>query len=322
MNTLITFFASTARLSIVALMPVSLTYAQTQLHPQVDDQTTYFPMTLTLADTGAAGNMVMWDFSTAVYEPNDQVNYTYRLPSSNEQTLHPEVTIVEEGSNGTKRLLRDSVTFLKQYQYVNPQSTVFTYTQPATLFTFPVQYGATTNTTAEVFYIGGVPLEVLETTECSVSGFGTLITPLETFDNVYKLIYHHTREYYNNDTLFTTIHLIESKWVSMTENAVLLSLLWSDLDNQTIASFRSNASSAGLPTEGLTDLLIYPNPATGFVYLSQEVNAYSLIDHTGRTVLSGKGSFIDLTNVAAGSYRLQLEKEGVVLNRAIQVTEQ
>ncbi|MDH4470994.1 MAG: hypothetical protein QE487_00215 [Fluviicola sp.] len=319
MNTLITFFASNARLSIVALIPVSLTYAQTQLHPQVDDQTTYFPMTLTLADTGVAGNMVIWDFSTAIYEPNEPVNYTYRLPSPNEQTLHPEVTIVEEGTNGTKRLLHDSVTFLKQYQYVNPQFTVFTYTQPATMFTFPVLYGANSNTNAEVFYIGGVSLDVLETTECSVSGFGTLITPLETFDNVYKLIYHHTREYYNTDTLVTTIHIIESKWISMTENAVLLSLLWSDLDNQTIASFRSNASSAGLPNEDLTDLLIYPNPATGFVYLSKEVDAYVLIDQTGRTILSGKGSFIDLTNVGDGSYRLQLEKDDVILNRPIQV---
>ena len=321
MNTLSTFFASTARLSVVTLLPISLLHAQSQLHPQVDDQTTYFPITLTLQDTGAVGNMAMWDFSTAIYEPNDPVTYTIRLPSTNEQTLHPEVTIVEEGSNGTKRLLRDSVTFLKQYQYVNPQATVFTYAQPATMFTFPVQYGTTINTTAEVFYFGGVPLEVFETTECSVSGFGTLVTPLETFDNVYKLTYRHTRAYYNADTLFTTVLLIETKWISVNENAVLLSLLWNDMDNQTVASFRSNASSAGITDERLTEILCYPNPASGFVNLSDEVDAYTLIDHSGRTVLTGKGSFVDLGNIAKGSYRLQLEKNGVRSNQSLQVGE-
>lgn len=321
MNTISTFFTSMGSLAIVALLPVSFTHAQSQLHPQEDDEATYFPMTLTLADTGVVGNMVMWDFSTAIYEPNDPVTYTVRLPSSNEQTLHPEVTIVEEGSNGTKRLLRDSVTFLKQYQYVNPQGTVFTYAQPATMFTFPVQYGTTFNSTAEVFYIGGVLIDVLETTECSTSGFGTLITPLETFDNVYKLTYRHTLEYYNADTLVTTLQLIETKWISVDENAVLLSLLWNDMDNQTVASFRSDNSSAGLENERLNNLLIYPNPASGFAHLSEEVDVFALIDHTGRTILTGKGSFIDLSSVAKGSYRLQFEKNGVRSNQSLQVGE-
>ncbi|ASS50602.1 MAG: hypothetical protein A3D31_13640 [Candidatus Fluviicola riflensis] len=321
MNTISTFFTSAARLSIVALLPVSLVHAQTQLHPQVGDQTTYFPITLTLTDTGNIGNAAIWDFSQALYEPNEPVDYDYRLPSFNELTSHPEVTVVEEGSNGTKRLLRDSAAFLKQYQYVNPQGSVFTYSQPATLFTFPVQYGTTINTTAEVAYFAGVSFEVSEQTTCSVTGMGTLLTPLETFDNVYKLSYHHVRDYYVADTFYTTVHLTEVKWISESENAVILSVFWNDLNNQTVASFLSNSSSAGISNESLSGILIYPNPASGFVNLGEEADKYALMDLTGRTVLTGTGSSIDLGGLSTGSYRLHLEKDGVKSNQAIQINE-
>ena len=319
MNRSFRCFSGIVQLSALLLLPVSLTHAQTELHPQVGDQNTYFPITLTLADTGSTGNMATWDFSLALYEPNDPVSYTFRLPSPNELTLHPEVTVVEEGSNGVKRLLRDSVTFLKQYQYVNPQATVFTYSQPATMFTFPIQYGTTVNTTAEVSYLGGVQLDVVETTIASVTGFGTLLTPLETFSNVKKVMYHHTREYYNADTLVTTLHIVESKWVSESENAVILSLQWNDMNNLTVASFRSESTSVALSEEKLTKILIYPNPASSSVQLSEPVEGYWLIDNAGRTVLTGKGSIIDLNGIANGNYRLQFEQNGVLLNRSLQV---
>ncbi|MES2556659.1 MAG: T9SS type A sorting domain-containing protein [Bacteroidota bacterium] len=321
MNTISTFFTSASRLSIIALLPVSLTHAQTQLHPQVGDQTTYFPVTLTLADTGNVGIAATWDFSQALYEPNEPVDYDYRLPTLNELTLHPEVTVVEEGSNGTKRLLRDSATFLKQYQYVNPQGSVFTYSEPTTLFTFPMQCGATINTTAEVAYFAGVSFEVSEQTTCSVTGTGTLFTPLETFDNVYKLTYQHVRDYYVADTFYTTVHLTEVKWISESENAVVLSIFWNDLNDQTVATFLSNSSSAGISSENLSGILVYPNPASDVVNLSEEVDEYVLIDLTGRTVLTGKGAFIDLSGLAEGSYRLQLEKDRVVWNQSIQIVE-
>lgn len=321
MNTISTFFASATRLGLAALLPVSFAYAQTQLHPQVDDQTTYFPVSLTLADSGTTGTMAVWDLSTALYEPNDAINYTYRLPSPNELNLHPEVTVVEEGTNGVKRLLRDSATYLKQYQYVNPQGSVFTYSQPATLFTFPIQYGTTTATNCEVSYVGGVLFDVLESTVCSVTGSGTLLTPLETFDNVYKLSYHHTRDYYVADTFLTTVHLIEVKWVSEVENAVLASMLWNDLDSQTVAVFRSSASSAATAELKESTIILYPNPAADLVYLSEEVDEYTVTDQLGRIVLTGKGTVIDVNNLAKGSYRVRLENDGKINDEVIQIIE-
>jgi len=320
MSTTIHFFSGIARLSAIALLPVSLTYAQSELHPQAGDHITYFPINLTLADTGVVVNMATWDFSGTVYEPNDSLSYTIRVLTAGESAAVPEATIAEDCSDGSKHLYRDSITYLKEYQYVNPAGTISTFVEPATSFTFPIQLGDAINTTAEYTYFGGTQFDVFITNETFVRSSGTLITPLETFNNVQLITAHYIQDYYIDDTtLYTTVHKIETKWVSESENAVLLSMMWNDLNNLTTSRFRSDVSSLSLAEKRLSDILVYPNPATTSVQLSESVESYWLIDNAGRTVLTGKGSIIDLNGIANGNYRLQFEQDGVLLNRSLQV---
>jgi hypothetical protein len=86
-------------------------------------------------------------------------------------------------------------------------------------------------------------------------------------------------------------------------------------DNMRYETFVVNYLAGGVVKEDMVnvaDILIYPNPTSGVLNLSEELSNVQLFDVTGRQVYSASAvvSTLDLSEIVAGTYFLVGEKNG------------
>lgn len=156
-----------------------------------------------------------------------------------------------------------------------------------------------------------------------VDGYGQLITPFDTYDNVIRV--HHTIK--EKDSLRLTIAGF-SQWIPI--NRTINEYEWWDngkkrpvlkIETEGIANNEVptritfiNNQVAGLDVNTI-ETAIYPNPSSNLINIESEENLKSIeiwsLDGKSvfQTNCSGKDITINVTNIAAGMYTLQLISE-------------
>lgn len=78
-----------------------------------------------------------------------------------------------------------------------------------------------------------------------------------------------------------------------------------DLD--AIAVIHANGDYQLSISEPTTEILLYPNPTKGLLYIQGEYDGWTVRDQLGRLVLKGTSNIIDLSNYARGTYFICLD---------------
>ena len=89
--------------------------------------------------------------------------------------------------------------------------------------------------------------------------------------------------------------------------------LWNSI---TEVNFYGEATLITSATQTAEVISIYPNPTSGLVYFSEQIN-YQIIDALGNVITEGQGENVDISSVAAGLYFVKLTNQSITSTYSI-----
>jgi hypothetical protein len=203
---------------------------------------------------------------------------------------------------------------------------------------FPLTYGAI-DSSESVFELDlttvGFPvgLKRLRKRITSVEGYGQLITPAETYDEVLKvksMIYNTDTTFLDSLTLPISSVEVEYKWFAKGEKGAVLQASGLIVANNEVISnirFKGTAQTSAIEqvAQNVGDISIYPNPFNNLLNIrssDEDITRMLIFDALGRKVLedhtSGVERAIDVQLLPAGNYFIQVsERNGRVHTRKI-----
>ena len=118
---------------------------------------------------------------------------------------------------------------------------------------------------------------------------------------IFDGIFTEGQKIYLEDTYEDVIHNLNEGAYSFTQTA------GTNINDRFILRFTNSALSNEDTT--LSQVKIYPNPSTGVFYISYngtETLTFAVYDLTGKKVVTGKGTVIDLSQLNSGIYTAQI----------------
>lgn len=279
---------------------------------------------------GLAGANVTWDFS------NEDItefigNYTVMTPE--------EVDGSEDFPDATMVWVADFEMFILQsfLNFNNNNMTVYgvksdysgstfgtNYSNPQNQFTYPLSYQDSGSDNYEGMLFGLTGNEIVSgELSYTVDGYGTLITPFDTYENVLRIRTNFTETV----TVFgveTVTEIVETTWYSPEYPVAVMNISNTEGGGAEPSSTITVLAAYTATTTGLTngknliDFDIYPNPASDYVALTFEsVNANSVLNiysTTGKLVETKAGvqndQKVDVSGLAPGIYIAVLNVDG------------
>jgi hypothetical protein len=287
-----------------------------QLNPAIGQIVITYPVTLELADSSTNGTGQVWDFSGIAYDNNSPETIIYRVPTSAELNNFPQATIVAESDVESPSFYYASADSLALLGGFSTNGNLLTFGNPRVKAVYPFVSGQLYSDAASYTYMSGTNEVVVEQQlEWEIVGSGTLITPLESYNDVYKVKTSGQLQFFVNGMPNITVQGTQFEWYAPGINTALLSLSYDDYNDSTEAKMLVLQGMAALPEQSAETIGVYPNPATDRITVEGIYDCYELVDAMGRTVLSGTGKEIVLESLAPDNYTLVIRRNGLPAER-------
>lgn len=280
-----------------------VTITGSDINPTVSDEFTF--VNGSFQSEGPSGGNQTWDFSSVT--GSNTFNNSYGSSS------FPNANLVEYNDGGTEIHYNVNNSTREIHRMVAGGVTI-DYSNPMTVFELPLSMGTSGNDNFESSFFSGVQFERTGTTDWEVDGWGTLITPAGTFNDVIRVkmnqeilddggamqvesnfeIYHWYKAGTNSPLLVVTYS--ETTIVGTPPQAAQV-LQYLDLPLSTSDSYIDEAK-------------IYPNPVQDNMYIdikNENVQSIRIIDIQGKEHLNT--SFlpsINLSELDGGIYFVEL----------------
>lgn len=289
-------------LAATLLATTSLT-AQTSLTSaditDVGDKIQHFNCDTVGVQAGASGNGVTWDFSTLVPSA-DTVNLNFIDPSSTPNAASfANATQAQQEENGALSYFELTAN---EYNYWGSTTddgqggtVIYSYTDAAKYFSFPLNYGDQSNdNTIAGYNTGGIDFDRTGTITTEYDGFGTLILPTGTFDNVSRIRIHEDNDdvaIYFGQTITVKTIITTYQWYQKGTKEPLLTISNIDVTasgTNTISKVvkMSPRKSSGVGVQEHKPEIavsIFPNPTTNNLFIEGEnIKQIELLDLSGK----------------------------------------
>lgn len=300
-------------LCFLSVLAVMHSFGQVGTAPIIGSDYLYVPCELTLADTGAVGTGIVWDYSSVTTDELSMDHLIFRTPTSTELASIPSAEFVVQSFGGETKMYAsnaDSMYIVGLYDQFD--DIYVTYDNPAIEWLLPTSNNMTMHSDPFYFYYGGgADITIDGATTWFISGQGTLITPYQTYTNVKRASRYTENNAYTSGVFIFGTNAIEIVYFNDDMTIPLMSIYYDDfVDAVTTFVKHEEPTSAGIEDKSMETLLFYPNPATESINLHQQVESYSIISMDGKLITSGKNTgSIDLTALNAGTYILQLSSD-------------
>lgn len=179
--------------SSVCLLSASLVLAQPTINTdaffKVGDQVVAYEFSTESQDDGPDGANQVWDFSAVIANgPSDIWSGTVQAPSDTyDSAMFPGANMALASSNGTVRYWSNTENGLVASGQ-GGDGNLLELEDPSLWMNFPFSYGSSSSDDAQgVIYSSCRDYQWSGTSETHGVGYGTLITPVGTFDNVLKV---------------------------------------------------------------------------------------------------------------------------------------
>lgn len=274
------------------------------------------------ASPGAFGANVTWDFSDQILDLYT-ANYTVMLPSEVEESdMFPDATMV---------LVAELLGFGTLNSFVSFDNNTFTmygsenggigvvYSDPMDHFTYPLSYQNTgTDIYSGLISVAGWEGNTISGTQSYVvDGWGTIMTPYGTFENVLRITI--TSEETVESFTTTVSNGTETNWYSPDYPIPVMTII-TDISTATGVPSDTTMSMSALVsytpvTVGITDnnldntFTIYPNPTSDHIIVkADDLNENSILKiYSATGKLAKEVSFIgdeniDVSDLSPGIY--------------------
>ena len=316
-------------ISITIFLVSQAFYAQTpinasDLNPVSGDIFPYF--TVDYISPGEAGLNKTWDFSgmTKLSGAPDATDLNVNTPSAKGLgTVYATSNIVEE-SQGNGYAMKTSNNTLQISGVFSPGGSIV-YSDFEDLLVYPLTLNEThTDTWEGSMKVQNLTLNRKGTTTVTVDGFGTLITPSGTFENVYRV--HIEQEY--DDSGYSNSHYVNDQysWFKAGVHSHLAMITDFNVDGNTYYSRGTylDYKKASLNQLINTQTTIFPNPATDEISIkfNENLSVISKIyvsDLMGNIVFEtetnqGNTTKINTKNLAEGLYTVLIKSNNEILS--------
>jgi hypothetical protein len=287
-----------------------------QLNPAIGQIVINYPVALELADSSTNGNGQVWIFSGIDYDNNNPETITYRAPTAQELIDFPLANIVAESDTDSPSFLHASADSLSQLGGYATNGNLLTFGNPRVKAFYPFGSAQLYSDAASYTYMSGTNEVVVEQQlQWEIVGSGTLLLPLQTYSNVYKVKTSGQFEFFVNGMPNVTVQATQFEWFVPGINTALLSLAYDDFNDTTEAKMLAMQGMAALPEQSAASVAVYPNPATDHATIIGIVDRYEVVDAAGRIVLSGTAAELTLEALAPDQYTLIVYRDGFAADR-------
>jgi len=268
---------------------------------------------------GAAGAAQTWDLSTLTTDSTALITLVDPASTTNGASF-PNATVAETGAAAIMYYRWDP-----DGMYLTGSDAaglLIPYTNEAQYLSLPCTFGTTwTDDAVAEFTVQGFDVSRNATIDGEADGYGTLIMPTWTANNVLRVHWHEetldstplfnlesvydSYLYFVEGQSFPIVQLVHSELTFLGQTTVVEQVQWVD----------ALSTDADERTAGTTDLGLYPNPAHDQLTVSLPADLKGTVhltvaDAQGRTVnaqrttaLSGNGP-VDISALSAGLYML------------------
>lgn len=270
-------------------------------------------------DMGPGGNGVTWDLTEGIVTSAPYTSQVFQASLGPGGSNFPGAgTALSSGADAEYFLLNNSQYALYgAYQY----EIVVYYDDPEVLCEFPMSFGSSTVDDFSSSFFSSEAYEREGSVTCTYDGYGTLITPLGTLENVYRLKIEedYTDTPGNPDD---AINYVSENYQFFKDG---VDGLIASITNVTYWSFTSSSivyrTDISTHTTEYADhgnLKFYPNPADDILYLDglsqsgqSELLVYSLAGTLVQRELVNNGR-VDIASLSPGIYLLEIRNDDQV----------
>lgn len=320
--------------TLPALAQPTLTAANTTALPG-DSHTIYLASTSIAVGSGGAN--AIWDFSSLTSSSSGPITYQ-ACPAAPECSNFSGSTLASLQSGNNAYYISDNGKMSMRGVSAGGGTVMINYSDPEDLLRYPFTYNDTYTDNLAATFTSGVTFNRSGTITVSADGYGTLITPYGTYNNVIRIHRHQVYQDVSSGipTLNYETHLytwyqpgIREFLVSSSELTVNGTPTQAGMQYTDIAPVTSVGAISAIESS----LKLYPNPATSLINVSfstadnQKV-VFTIMDMSGKVMTSvltnataGNQTLkMETSSFAAGIYMLQIKaQDGTAINRKIEV---
>jgi len=278
-------------------------------------------------DPGAEGENQVWDFSdvTSISSSSVTVEALENLPNA---ANYPNADSGFQDGNGSDSYFSNTNEAQSFWGASGSSGAVITYIDPQDYLRYPMTFQdefvdefSGTSTT-------NVTLERKGTTTVTIDGYGTIITPTGTYDDVVRV--KAILDYGDFQGNFELAHYDETRysWYNLTERSPLFSIVLADygFSQTTVISYLESSTTLTKNKLALKPLQLYPNPANNYITVVHELKNFKdanvkIFNHLGQEVKhvqlqdNAINGAIDLSEIETGTYYLVIYEDNVVKGR-------
>lgn len=297
-------------------------------------QVAYFKYSAT--DPGQSGANITWDFSDFQQSITDTMAYTACSANPNCGSFPNSTVAGIDHANNTTLFLNTDNNAETVVGAIEPTGATIPYTNGEDLFRFPITYNnsyvdtfSATFTSTMAYYRSG-------TVTVTCDGYGTLILPYGTINNVLRI--HRQEIYQDSANLEGTSFIIPYQsdlytWYSTSNRGELMDASSITIDNQQTSSYsyytKQIATSVNNVNE-TAELNVFPNPAKDVVNVQfGNINGHvhiSIADVAGREVAVLKDGNsnsqqvqYNISNLQPGLYFVRLQSDNGTITKKLEV---
>lgn len=273
---------------------------------------------------GPGGANVTWDFSGISSQGTFSTEYVN--PSTlSDASNHTGANLATSGGQGESYFYVDNSSYEMVGMYTQ-SATRLSFTDFRTTMKYPITYGdvhaGTLDGTMEIF-AANMTYDRAGTTHIEADGYGTLIMPYGTINNVLRVIVVHE---YSDDMSGTSIDYVDSTYMWYNDEGIILTYV--SFEGSGMTDYSGTYTDEALVSspeivEKNAAIRIFPNPAQdnlNILLLDNHRNAkVQITDLTGKIIEvkslpAGAERFTtDVSNLAKGIYIVQVIEDKTVV---------
>lgn len=272
---------------------------------------------------GSSGASQTWNLSTMAVSST----YIRTFVSSSSTPYYssfPGSTVAEDVGSGDFEYFITSSSALQSNGYTaSSGSTIILYSNPEDQMRFPFAYTNTyTDNWSSIYTSSSITYYRNGTTTVTADGYGTLILPTGTFNNVLRV--HFLQNY--NDSSISGVTSVFSDWYMwyLPGNHTYIALVGTSTFNSTTAIFGIYLSNVlGIADENNSNAInIFPNPfstqttlQSNILFHNATLTVYNCFGQTVAQIknISGQTIVLNRNNLASGLYFVRLTENNKTL---------
>ena len=287
---------------------------------------------------GGSGANVTWDYSSLTINGTPIEGKAIAASAASSGTAFPNATVAIMENNGTETFLFGDVNaqgFVGASSVSGGQTALISFSDRQHLIEYPMTYtdnftdafSGTVGTSGSMLNRGG-------NITVTADGYGTLMTPAGTFDNVLRL--HSVINYTDQIGGQTIVTYQEERYTWYDETAAFPLLTYTTLTaNGATSIFLNYLDATAVNTKEVkvktTDISLAPNPASDFAILNFDLEKNANVQATIFNLIGqekivlpiqqypqGKNEInFNLSQLASGTYFVRMEIDGNIVTRKL-----